>query len=204
MVVTRELIRLAKFMGISAGISLFVVNELGMIAKVEGNSMQPSFNPLCGQKNEDLRYIKNMTRQELTKELKTRVQQDRVIMDKFSVARDKTKLRVGDVVILTSPKDPSKTLIKRITAMPGDTIEFIETGEVKVIDEGHCWVEGDNQQYSYDSNNFGQVPLGLVQGRVCFIIWPIRRFGKVKCDPSISSHSTYTSVGSSISKTQVS
>lgn len=192
MVLAQEIVRLAKFAAISTGVSLFVIHEIGLIAKVEGNSMQPAFNPTCGQKNGDLRNFQKMTRQELTKELKHRMQQDRVIMDKFSISRDKTKLKVGDVVILTSPMNPSKILIKRIIAMPGDTIQSVETGEIRVIDEGHCWVEGDNQHHSYDSNNFGQVPLGLIQGRVLFIIWPLNRFGKVNCDPNISYNSTHT------------
>lgn len=188
----RELTQLAKVAAISAGTTLFVVNELGLVAKVEGNSMQPTFNPNCGQKAEYLSKFHTMTRNEITEELKLRAKQDRVILDKFSIVRDKTKLKRGDVVILISPRDPSKTLIKRITAMPGDIIQLIESGEVKEIDEGHCWVEGDNQQSSYDSNNFGQIPLGLVQGRVRYIVWPLERLQKINCDPRIPSKSTKT------------
>lgn len=193
--VSCELVRLAKVAVISAGATLFVVNELGLIAKVEGSSMQPTFNPNCGQKNEDLRQTllneKGLSKKALTRELKTRLQQDRVMLNKW-VARDKRNFKIGDVVILTSPRDPTKTLIKRITAMPGDAIHLIETGETKVVDEGHCWVEGDNQTLSFDSNTFGQVPLGLIEGRVCFIVWPIHRIQPINCDPTISLKSTKT------------
>lgn len=190
--VTQEFVRLAKVASLSAGATLLVVNELGYAAKVEGNSMQPTFNPFCGHKNEDFRSLVNsgnMTRQELTRELKTRLQQDRVMLSKFS-PRDKRNLNVGDVVILISPYNPTKTLIKRITAMPGDTIYLTETNETKVIDQGHCWVEGDNSQSSLDSNIFGQVPLGLIEGRVCFVVWPLHRIGKVISDHTLSSYKT--------------
>lgn len=191
--VTKELARLAKVAGISAGVTLFVVNDLGLIAKVEGNSMQPTFNPTCGQKNEDLRILteRGLSRKMLTKELKTRLQQDRVMLNKW-IARDKRKLKIGDVVILVSPRDPTKTLIKRISAMPGDTIYLAETSDTKVIEEGHCWVEGDNQQSSYDSNIFGQVPLGLIEGKVFFIVWPLHRIRKIECDQTFSLKSTKT------------
>lgn len=185
--------KLAKVAGVSAGVTLFIVHDLGMVAKVEGNSMQPTFNPTCGQKNEHLRQLidKGLSREALKRELVTRLKQDRVFLSKWSV-RDKTKLKVGDVVILISPRDPSKIMIKRITAMPGDAIQIVETGETKIIEEGHCWVEGDNQSQSYDSNNFGQVPLGLIEGRVCYIVWPLNRIREINCDPTVSMASTKT------------
>ena len=181
-----ELTKLAKVAALSAGATLFIVNELGLVAKVEGNSMQPTFNPYCGQKNEHLRQLieRNLPGESIRRELKTRLQQDRVILNKWSL-RDKRNLSVGDVVILVSPRDPTKIMIKRITAMPGDSIYVLESGETKVIDEGHCWVEGDNQLSSYDSNNFGQVPLGLVEGKVCYIVWPLNRLRRINCDPNL-------------------
>lgn len=190
MTVTSDWIKFAGRVGITAGVTLFLASEVGTVAKVEGNSMQPSFNPRCGHRNEDLRNIQSMSRGELKRELLTRLRQDRVVLDKVSAGGDRSKLRVGDVVILTSPKNPSGTLIKRIAALPGDTIRINDTGDIELIDEGHCWVTGDNQQSSYDSNNFGQVPLGLIRGRVLFIIWPPNRIGKVSCDPSMLSSST--------------
>lgn len=191
--VTKELVRLAKVAGITAGVTLFIANDISIIAKVEGNSMQPTFNPNCGQKNEDLRLLaeRGLSREALTRELKTRLKQDRVLLNKW-IVKDKTKLKIGDVVILVSPRDPNKSLIKRISAMPGDAIYLIQTGETKVIEDGHCWVEGDNQQSSFDSNIFGQVPLALIGAKVYFIVWPIDRMRQIKCDPNISLNSTKT------------
>lgn len=203
--VTKELaVRLAKVAGLSAGVTLFVMKDFGLIAKVEGHSMQPTFNPNCGQQNEVLRLIgdRSLTREMLKVELKTRLQQDRVMLNKW-IVRDKRKLQVGDVVILISPRNPTKTLIKRIIAMPGDTIYLVETGETIVIEEGHCWVEGDNQHSSYDSNNFGQVPLGLIEGVVCFIVWPPNRMRRINCEPSISLSSKKTVLQSHSEQQQV-
>ena len=78
--------------------------------------------------------------------------------------------------------------------MPGDVIQIKETGDAFEIDEGCCWIEGDNQLASYDSYHFGQIPLGLVQGRVTYIVWPPSRLGKIDCDPEIPSNSTKTNL----------
>lgn len=193
--VSSELIRLIKVAALSAGGTLFIVNDLGLIAKIEGSSMQPTFNPYCGQKNEALKTLmssSDKSRELLKNELKTRLQQDRVILNKWRIKDKRKDLRIGDVVILISPRDPTKTLIKRISAMPGDLLHLIETNETKLIDEGHCWVEGDNQASSYDSNTFGQVPLGLIEGKVCYIVWPLNRIQAINCDPNISMMSSKT------------
>lgn len=190
--ISSEFIKLMKVAGISAGATLIVVNKFGLIAKIEGCSMQPTFNPFCGQKNEDLTHLlgSSQPRELMKRELRTRLQQDRVLLNRWSIRDKRKSLKIGDVVILISPRDPTKTLIKRISAMPGDLIQLIETNETKLIEEGHCWVEGDNQQASYDSNNFGQVPLGLIEGKVCCIVWPLRRIQKINCDPKVSTPSS--------------
>lgn len=184
---------LFKVAAITSGVTLFIANDISFLARVEGDSMKPTFNTTCGQKNEDLRLLmeRGLSREALGRELKTRMRQDRVLLNKW-IVKDKRKLKVGDVVILISPRDPTKSLIKRIIAMPGDAIYLIQTGETKVIEEGHCWVEGDNQQSSFDSNAFGQVPLGLIEAKVYFIVWPLDRIRRIKCDPNIALNSTKT------------
>lgn len=44
-----------------------------------------------------------------------------------------------------------------------------------VVPQGHCWIEGDNFESSYDSNAFGCIPLGLIVGKVKFILYPFDR-----------------------------
>lgn len=55
-----------------------------------------------------------------------------------------------DIVIIRDPEDAERLLIKRITR----------------VEQGCCWVEGDNRELSRDSRQFGPIPLHLVVGRV--------------------------------------
>jgi len=84
--------------------------------------------------------------------------------------------RRGDVVVLWSPYSHQK-LIKRIVAREGDIVQPRDLSrEMVKIPLGHCWVEGDNSENSVDSNEYGPVPMGLVQGTVSRIIWPISKW----------------------------
>ncbi len=56
----------------------------------------------------------------------------------------------GDIGIVRDPEDAGRLLLKRIAR----------------IEEGYCWVEGDNKGQSRDSRQFGPVPLHTVLGRV--------------------------------------
>jgi len=42
------------------------------------------------------------------------------------------------------------------------------------------WVEGDEPFRTLDSNTFGPVPLGLVDAKLSYIIWPLHRAGPLK------------------------
>lgn len=187
-----ELKRCAKVgLGFAVGTYFFFKLNIVSIRRIEGISMQPTFNPNCAQTVEELRVLMEagLPRESLVQELTNRKQEDTTLVNNWVVG-DKKKLKIGDVVVFISPKDPTITMVKRLVAMPGDVIQSVETGETKAIDDGHCWVEGDNQQSSYDSNDFGQIPLGLIRGRVFCIIWPPTRIRTIKCDPNISNSST--------------
>ncbi|KNB43238.1 mitochondrial inner membrane protease [Blastocystis sp. subtype 4] len=88
------------------------------------------------------------------------------------------QLNRGDVVMLKSPQDPTRYLVKRIVGLPGDWLQ-IEGNKLIEIEKGHCWVEGDNYKNSIDSYRFGQIPLGLVEGTIQYIIFPFRRIGRI-------------------------
>lgn len=191
-----ELAKLAKVFVFSAGSTYIGVSEFGNVVKVEGISMQPTFNPNCRPSNEDLGdlFDSGLSREVLRKELKARSQKDLVLLNKWA-ARNKNRLRSGDVVSLISPRNPRELLIKRITAMPGDAIYLRETGETRIIEEGHCWIEGDNQSFSTDdSNNFGPVPLGLIKAKISYILWPPHRLQPIKCDPNMCMKSSKTAL----------
>ena len=105
----------------------------------------------------------------------------------------------GDVLVFQYPRDPSRDFIKRVIAVPGDTIEIRE-GRVLVNDqlltedyilektrseypkatvpEGHIFVMGDNRNNSEDSRfaDVGFVPYDLIKGKAMLVFWPISAY----------------------------
>ncbi|XP_055310619.1 mitochondrial inner membrane protease subunit 2 [Sitodiplosis mosellana] len=142
-----------KTVALSLPVMVTFVDSVGYIARVDGTSMQPALNPNSGS-------------------------EDYVFLSKWAV-RDMYVQR-GDIISLTSPKDPSQKLIKRIVGLQGDIVPTIGYKKPYVkVPPGHCWVEGDHTGYSLDSNTFGPVSLGLMTARATCIVWPPSRWGGV-------------------------
>jgi len=102
----------------------------------------------------------------------------------------------GDIVMLYYPKDPDKSFVKRVVAMPGDTVT-IEDGRVyvnqvplpdeyvppdyrshenhgpMVVDDAHYFVMGDHRNNSLDSRHWGLVPEKYIIGKVQLRWWPL-------------------------------
>lgn len=93
---------------------------------------------------------------------------DYLIVDELSYQFRKPQK--GDVIIFRYPIDPSKFFIKRITGVPGETIEN-DKGKTTLDDEEY-FVEGDNKSASSDSRIWGPVPEDLVVGRALVRLWP--------------------------------
>lgn len=91
------------------------------------------------------------------------LQGDRVLADKAAYSR--MAPRKGDVVIFVNPDNRSTKYIKRIEALPGEMITAPD-GTQKQIPHGFVYVLGDNRAQSYDSRNFGLIPLSDVIARV--------------------------------------
>jgi inner membrane protease subunit 1 len=103
-------------------------------------------------------------------------------------------IKVGDVITFTHPVIPSSKMSKRVVGMPGDFVSVMTPGRegedmgkqesegdwanvkerLVQVPEGHCWVAGDNLEWSRDSRMFGALPLGLVKGKVLAVVWPVR------------------------------
>jgi len=107
----------------------------------------------------------------------------------------------GDVVVLKVRPEADELLIKRIIALPGETVE-IKSGQVFVdgqsLDEpylsqptrGHygpllvppmrVFVLGDNRGASNDSRSFGAIPMENIVGRAWLSYWPVQNVGLVQ------------------------
>lgn len=66
--------------------------------------------------------------------------------------------RPGEVILAKDPREPSRTLVKRVT--------WVDL-------HGQIWVEGDNRPQSTDSRTFGRMGASGLVGRVVFRYWPL-------------------------------
>ena len=122
-------------------------------AMVQGESMQPLLNP-----EDD-------------------TGQDIVLLSRLH--RRSFNYQRGDVVVITSPRDPTSMMIKRIIGLSGDTVRSqsrFPGDRFVLIPPGHCWIEGDHASCSLDSNVHGPVPIGLIAAKAIAVIWPVRRW----------------------------
>lgn len=127
--------------------------------------------------------------------------QDRLFINKFAYHFE--NISRGDVVVFHYPRDPSKSYIKRVIALPGDTLR-IDEGRVyvngkriaepyvplrfrddrslsqRVIPPHEYFVMGDHRSISSDSRDFGPVERNLIYGKAAFVYWPADNMGVVR------------------------
>jgi signal peptidase I len=105
-------------------------------------------------------------------------------------------------VVFHYPRDPEKSYIKRVIALPGDRLridrgmvwlngkpqsesyvpdEYRDTRsfEETVVPEGYYFMMGDHRSISSDSREFGPVERSLIYGKAVFVYWPARDAGVV-------------------------
>lgn len=109
-----------------------------------------------------------------------------------------------DVVVFRYPKNPEQYYIKRIIALPGESVAIkdgivyifndihhqgyaldesaylsknVKTSDMPKItlDEDEYFVMGDNRAFSYDSRAFGPIHRTDLIGRVLLRAWPVSR-----------------------------
>jgi signal peptidase I len=125
---------------------------------------------------------------------------DRLFINKF--VYHISAIERGDVVVFHYPRDPEKSYIKRVIALPGDRLR-IDHGIVwlngkrllenyvpeeyrdsrsyaeMVIPEDTYFMMGDHRSISSDSREFGPVERSLIYGKAVFVYWPTRDAGVV-------------------------
>jgi signal peptidase I len=125
---------------------------------------------------------------------------DRLFINKF--VYHVSAIERGDVVVFHYPRDPEKSYIKRVIALPGDRLR-IDQGEVLlngkpqpeyyvpedyrdsrsmaeiVVPENSYFMMGDHRSISSDSREFGPVERSLIYGKAVFVYWPTRDAGVV-------------------------
>jgi signal peptidase I len=126
---------------------------------------------------------------------------DRLFINKF--VYHLSAIERGDVVVFHYPRDPEKSYIKRVIALPGDRLR-IDRGQVWlngrrqrenyvpeeyrdtksmmeiIVPEDTYFMMGDHRSISSDSREFGPVERSLIYGKAVFVYWPAKDAGVVR------------------------
>src|SRR5579875_1154979 len=158
---------------LSVLIAVLVILFLYRPVKVEGTSMMPSL-----------------------------YDQERLFINQFSYKFGLGDIKRGDTVVFWFPEDPTKSYIKRVIGLPGDTIA-VDDGYVivngkklvenyvpleyrddrsyplHVVPKNDYFVLGDHRVSSNDSRAWGFVPRNYIYGKAVFVFWPPEHIGAV-------------------------
>jgi len=135
----------------------------------------------------------------------TFVDQEYILTDKVTLRRRPPEW--GDIIVFKAPLNESFDFVKRVIAVPGDTImvqggqvyingqlidevylpdeyttasgQFLEEGGGFVVPDESVIAIGDNRDHSSDSRDWGAVPYKNIVGRAFFRYWPAEKMGVV-------------------------
>jgi|FaiFalDrversion2_1042247.scaffolds.fasta_scaffold01228_3 signal peptidase I len=115
---------------------------------------------------------------------------DRLLVD--PAAYRAREPRRGDIVLLRDPHERRRLLVKRVIALPGETVWEDDEGLVSVgapgvlpvrrtwtLGVGEYFVVGDREGVSRDSRVFGPVGREALLGRAWLIYWPPHRWRRL-------------------------
>jgi signal peptidase I len=158
-------------LSLSVLIAIVVILFLYQPVKVEGTSMMPSL-----------------------------IDQERIFINKFIYRFGLADIGRGDTVVFWFPGDPTKSYIKRVIGVPGDTVEVYDGTVVvngtaltesyvpadyrdhvsmprRIVPPDQYFVLGDHRVSSNDSRSWGMVPRRYIYGKAVFVYWPLDRLG---------------------------
>ncbi|KPI43376.1 uncharacterized protein AB675_6996 [Cyphellophora attinorum] len=147
-------------------ISVAIIHFPYQVMHTNGSSMSPFLNP---NNTPDLPETKD-------KLLIKKLGMENLGFFRMKYTPDGT-IRRGEIVVFTTPHDPTKIAVKRVVGLPGDIVTplsgFDGPSEV-IVQYNHIWVEGDvdDREKSRDSNWYGQISQNLVIGRVVAVLEP--------------------------------
>jgi len=131
------------------------------------------------------------------------VNDERIFINKFTYRFGAGNIERGDLVVFFFPLDRSKSYIKRVIGLPGDTVQ-IDHGTVFVNGEplnepyvpdefrdrqstaattvpaDNYFVLGDHRSSSNDSRAWGTVGRRDIYGKAVFVYWPLDKMGRLK------------------------
>lgn len=126
---------------------------------------------------------------------------DYLIVDKLSYEIGTPKR--NSVIVFKYPNDPSKSFIKRVIGLPGETIK-IKDDTVTIVNKDHpegfqidesyvvhtspgnmektlasdeYFVMGDNRAESFDSRSWGPLNKKYILGKPVMRLWPLNEIG---------------------------
>ena len=136
--------------------------------------------------------------------------QERIFINKFVYRFE--PIERGDVIVFWYPLDRSKSFIKRVIGLPGETIElrggrlfingkerpevYIPAGYIDGSSYGpmtvpgdEYFVMGDHRDSSNDSRVFGPVGRPYIYGKAVFAYWPVDHFGSLTSTSTVNAAS---------------
>jgi signal peptidase I len=147
-------------------------------------------------------FVYRPVRVEGTSMMPTLDDEERIFINQFTYRFGISQISRGDTIVFWYPWDRSKSYIKRVIGLPGDSIA-IENGQVyvngrelnepylpeeyrdrssmerKLVPPGEYFVLGDHRASSNDSRVWGTVASNLIFGKAVFAYWPVDKMGAV-------------------------